>query len=158
MVENYQNRVWIIEKANYRLRECSDYFAVGDSQSFSGSQDGWIFKIDAWGNIDWQKAYGGTDVETLYSLYATYDGSLAVGGLTKSFGSGQYDFWVMKLDSTGSLNQSCNIDIQSTTVVPVDSSFITTNTNFAATSPGITVSVAPFTGHKFEWNCFASLY
>ncbi|MFN0174453.1 MAG: T9SS type A sorting domain-containing protein [Saprospiraceae bacterium] len=60
-------------------------------------------------SIQWQKAFGGTKSEEAYSIHQTEDGGYIVAGTTSSndgdvFGNhGTVDFWVLKLDSTGSV-------------------------------------------------------
>ena len=40
-------------------------------------------------------------MDKAYSLIQTTDGGYAVAGVTKSYGAGKEDFWVIKLDSKG---------------------------------------------------------
>ena len=65
------------------------------------SADLWILKLDSSGNTQWQKMYHGDDHDYAYSIQATSDGGYIVAGKTESFGAGDYDFWVLKLDSDG---------------------------------------------------------
>ena len=65
--------------------------------------DIWIIKLDFSGNITWQKRYGGSSSEYVYSVLQTVDGGYIVAGSTSSFGAGNYDFWVLKLDSAGNV-------------------------------------------------------
>jgi len=69
----------------------------------------WILKLDTKGQAEWQKSYGGPDSEGDVSyehgfyVRQTIDGGYIVAGGTKSFGAGSYDFWVLKLDTTGTV-------------------------------------------------------
>ena len=63
--------------------------------------DFWLVKTDALGNMQWNKTYGGTGNEWLYSLIATSDGGYAMAGWTDSFGAGGKDFWLVKTDEFG---------------------------------------------------------
>lgn len=49
----------------------------------------------------WAKTYGGATDDQAYSVQQTSDGGYIVAGYTHSFGAGSYDFWVLKLNSTG---------------------------------------------------------
>jgi len=50
-----------------------------------------------------KKTYGGTNVDSAFSLVHTRDGGYAIAGLTKSFGVGLDDFWLVKTDSNGNI-------------------------------------------------------
>ena len=67
------------------------------------SNDFWVLKLDSAGNKLWDKTHGGADNDVAYSIIQTSDGGYAVAGFTDSKGNGNYDFWVLKLDSAGDL-------------------------------------------------------
>ena len=75
------------------------------------SSDIWIIKINSKGMMQWQKTYGGTGSESLYSLKMTLDGGYLLGGYSNSNISGNktensmggYDFWLVKIDSAGGI-------------------------------------------------------
>ncbi len=79
------------------------YALGGRTNSFgAGSFDFWLVKTDAYGNMQWNKTYGGTgDEGNGLSLAQTGDGGYALGAPTNSFGAGNYDFWLVKTDSGG---------------------------------------------------------
>ena len=57
-------------------------------------------KLDGDGNIEWQKALGGSDDDVARSVQQTSDGGYIVAGDTQSKVSDvryQRDFWVVKL-------------------------------------------------------------
>ncbi len=74
-----------------------------NTASASGNFHGWLVKTDASGNMLWNKTYGGTDIEYLYSVAQTNDGGYALAGATTSFGAGGTDFWLVKTDSEGNM-------------------------------------------------------
>jgi hypothetical protein len=49
----------------------------------------------------WSRTYGGSDNDRAAALQQTSDGGYIVAGTTRSFGAGNYDFWVVKTDSSG---------------------------------------------------------
>ncbi|MEO0266705.1 MAG: T9SS type A sorting domain-containing protein [candidate division WOR-3 bacterium] len=49
----------------------------------------------------WAKIYGGTHHEGVYALHRTSDGGYIIAGETRSFGQGNFDLFIMKLNSTG---------------------------------------------------------
>jgi len=81
----------------------------GDLTTNAGAGDYWILKIDAGGEIQWQRTYGGSFFEDAYSVALTSDGGYLINGYTESNdgdvnGSfGIRDYWVLKLDGEGFL-------------------------------------------------------
>lgn len=79
--------------------------------SGSGSSDFWVVKLDASGNAQWDRVYGGPDVEHLYTLQTTRDGGFVMGGCSSSQPSagkrsaafGAQDFWAIKADAAGNV-------------------------------------------------------
>lgn len=49
----------------------------------------------------WIKTYGGTQWDEPYSVIQTSDGGHAVAGCSNSSGAGDFDFWLVKIDSAG---------------------------------------------------------
>jgi len=55
-------------------------------------------------NAQWARTYGGSDYDLANSIQQTSDGGYIVAGLTgDSFLEGEYDIWVLKLDSDGNI-------------------------------------------------------
>ena len=80
------------------------FIVAGATTSFgAGSKDAWIVKLDAYGDVEWQKTYGGWDLEEATSVQQTADGGYIVAGWTGSFGNSPSDVWVMKLTSGGDI-------------------------------------------------------
>ncbi len=79
----------------------------GDITSYQGNQDAWVVKLDSIGNIQWQNSMGGSSDDCAKSVKQTSDGGFIVTGGTLSndgevLGNhGNYDCWVIKLDSSG---------------------------------------------------------
>jgi len=88
------------------IQQTSDggYIVAGHTLSFGvGDRDFWVLKLDEEGNVEWQKAYGGSDYDWATSIQQTDDGGYIVAGYTFSFGAGGYDFWVLKLNENGNV-------------------------------------------------------
>jgi hypothetical protein len=87
------------------VKQTSDGFIVAGATYPSSvpPRDFWVIKFDPSGNVVWQKSYGGTGDESATSVNVTSDGGFIVFGYTDFFGAGLYDLWVLKLDSTGTI-------------------------------------------------------
>jgi len=80
------------------------YAVLGWSNSFgAGDLDILLLKLDPSGNLTWAKTYGGTGEEMAWSIIQTSDGGYAVAGATSSFGAGQDEPIILKLDPSGNL-------------------------------------------------------
>jgi len=80
------------------------YAVAGYARSFgAGGYDLMVLKLNSSGGLDWARTFGGTNYDYAYSITQTTDGGYAVAGKTKSFGAGDYDFLVLKLNSSGGL-------------------------------------------------------
>ncbi|WP_445733424.1 T9SS type A sorting domain-containing protein [Mariniflexile sp.] len=81
----------------------------GDVTNHHGNRDFWVVKTDASGNLQWQKALGGSITDVAFSINQTTDNGYIVAGhtnssdgdITESFG--REDIWVVKLDDLGNL-------------------------------------------------------
>jgi hypothetical protein len=74
--------------------------------SGAGSHDVWILKLDASGNKEWERLYGGKDWDDAESVQQTKDGGFVIGATTLSFGKVRSaDIWVLKIDSKGNCNE-----------------------------------------------------
>lgn len=88
------------------LRQTADggYVSAGSTYSFGeGDSDVWIFKLSASGNVQWQKSMGGKKFDKAVSIEQVRDGGYVVAGRTDSFGAGDSDAWLLKLDGSGNV-------------------------------------------------------
>src|SRR5690606_42158754 len=58
--------------------------------------DAWLVKTDSLGNEQWNKSFGGSDVDRAYSVQQTDDGGYILTGYTDSFGAGLYDMLLIR--------------------------------------------------------------
>ncbi|AHF80611.1 NHL repeat-containing protein [Thermococcus paralvinellae] len=81
-----------------------DIIAAGTTESFgTGNYDLWVIRLDSEGNIKWQKTYGGKGDDSAYAVAVASNGDIIVAGSTSSFGAGDYDLWVLRLDKNGNI-------------------------------------------------------
>jgi hypothetical protein len=56
----------------------------GDVSGNKGRLDGWVIAINDNGQKQWQKTFGGSDIDVLNTIAARWDGSYITGGWTSS--------------------------------------------------------------------------
>ncbi len=71
--------------------------------------DYWLLKLDADGNLEWQKTYGGSGDDRGQAIIQTLDGGYAITGYAESDdgdgsnNEGFHDNWVLWLDASGTI-------------------------------------------------------
>jgi hypothetical protein len=86
----------------------------GDVFGNHGGTDIWLVNLSSIGNVQWKKAYGGSGNDDVYSIQQTRDRGYVMAGKNLSNNwdvsgnHGDYDAWVVKLDSIGAIQwQRC---------------------------------------------------
>src|SRR3989338_8456058 len=90
----------------YSIQQTSDggHIVAGETRSFgAGKEDVWVLKLRAYGTVEWQKTYGGVNVDVSKSVQQTRDGGYIIAGYTMSFSIGEADIWVLKLRADGTI-------------------------------------------------------
>lgn len=88
----------------YSVEQTSDggYILGGFTRSFgAGDSDFWLVRTNANGDSVWSRTFGGNSSDECHCLRQTSDGKYALAGWTSSFGAGEYDFWLVKVDTDG---------------------------------------------------------
>ena len=80
------------------------FFLIGATESFgTGNNDIWLVKTNVSGQAEWNKTIGGSLNDYALSMIQTTDEKYAIVGVTESFGQGGYDFWLLKINTSGQL-------------------------------------------------------
>lgn len=99
MVKTPQNEYLVLGKT---------YSTDGDVSGYHGMGDMWLIKINSSGNLIWQKAMGGSSIESGGAVRCTPDGGIILSGYSDSSDGdvpnnrGEYDLWVVKLEPDNS--------------------------------------------------------
>jgi uncharacterized delta-60 repeat protein len=113
------------------IQETSDggYIAAGYTDSFgAGGSDSLVLKLSSAGNIEWQRAYGGSEEDVAQFFQETSDGGYIAAGYTDSSGAGGSDFLLLKLFSDGDIDPSCElVGISNATVQDTSAFYAYTN-------------------------------
>lgn len=124
-----------------------------------------VLNLNPDGSVMWRRTYGGASYDDARSIQQTLEGGFIVAGGTNSFGKEDEDFWVLKLDSNGSIGlcpfertqiqieHSTTATAEDTTATPANSQVTPADTDTAPTAtdatPGIICSSsAPLTRLK----------
>lgn len=64
----------------------------------------YVIKTDEYGNIEWERIYGGSTEDSGFDLNLTNDGGYIITGATESFGAGSADIYLIKTDADGNVS------------------------------------------------------
>jgi hypothetical protein len=155
----------------YILIAGSDSDISGDKNANSkGAIDYWIVKLDAIGNITWQKTIGGSGNDWPKCISQTTDGGYIAGGYSSSGISGDKneaslggdDFWIIKLDALGNIEWQNTIGGNSTDLLndlnqTLDGGFIAGGSSFSGISGDKTTPNAANDGWILKLNATGSI-
>ncbi|MFH1013443.1 MAG: C1 family peptidase, partial [Thermoplasmatota archaeon] len=80
------------------------YIVVGYSTSYGSheiNKDAYIAKIDSAGTLIWERHFGGDDEDEATSVCETASGDYLICGYTKSFGAGDNDVYIIRMNTDG---------------------------------------------------------
>ncbi|MBC8277255.1 MAG: right-handed parallel beta-helix repeat-containing protein, partial [FCB group bacterium] len=80
------------------------YFITGGTLSFgAGSNDVYLIRTDANGDLLWSSTCGGTSYDLGISGELLIDGGFVIAGRTNSYGAGNYDVYLIRLEGDGTV-------------------------------------------------------
>ena len=78
------------------------FIIVGSTQSYgAGDNDIWLIKTNVFGDTLWTKTFGGSSYDVGNFVEQTADSGYIICGYTYSFGLGNADIWLIKIDIMG---------------------------------------------------------
>jgi len=89
-----ESATWVTEASN-------GYVISGIVTSTNGNQDALLVHLDASGNAIWQKRFGAGQSDAFNCVIATNDGGFLAVGETSSFGTGDADIFLVKVNASG---------------------------------------------------------
>jgi len=110
-MDQYGNEIWrktygtVGEEAAYHISACSDggYILACQAMNWgAGNGDYWVIRTDSKGDTLWTGTYGGPEFDYPWRVIQCGD-SFFVAGNTLSYGEGSYDWWILKLDDSGTV-------------------------------------------------------
>lgn len=92
----------------YSIIETSDqgYAVLGNTGS--ENKDISLLKVDSLGNQIWVQSYGGSQYDEARHFQETFDGGFIISGVTKSYGYGEEDIWIIKTNASGLIDWNVN--------------------------------------------------
>ena len=103
----------------------------------------WGTKIDANGNLEWRKFFGGTNNDRSYGVVNAHDGGYILAGASESDDfdvsnpKGSYDFWAVKVDKNGNFEWESSfggtgIDQAQDIMATVDGGYVIVGNTFSS--------------------------
>lgn len=117
-------------------------FGKGRYLTKHGVGEFWGTKLDANGNLQWRRYFGGTNNDRAHGVVQANDGGFVLSGFSESddfdisSSKGSYDFWVVKVDQTGTLIWEksfggTGIEISQDITKTTDNSYVITGNTFS---------------------------
>ena len=91
------------EAANWVTEALDGYVIAGNVTNSTGNQDALLVRLDGSGNIIWQKRFGAGQSDAFHCVVNTSDGGYLAVGETRSFGSGNVDIFLVKVNGAGAI-------------------------------------------------------
>lgn len=89
----------------YDIQNTSDggYVLAGRTDSYSGSLDAYVAKVDVSGTLQWSKSFGVSSNDYAFSCLQTSDGGYVTVAASQEAGYTNYQYLITKLDASGNV-------------------------------------------------------
>lgn len=101
--KTYGGTTWDMANSMVLTADGGFIMAGSTASSGAGSNDIYLVRTDASGNLLWEKTHGGTNQDDASSIAPTADGGYIIAGQCSSCGAGSYDVYLVKTDADGNL-------------------------------------------------------
>ncbi len=91
---------------SYSVLQTSEggYITVGVTGSYGeGNGDVWLVRTYITGDTIWTKTFGGSGYDAGYFIERTTEGDYIIVGETETYGAGDSDIWLLKVDAAGEI-------------------------------------------------------
>jgi hypothetical protein len=114
----------------------SGYILLGNKSGFVGNTDVYLVRTDFTGNFNWDRAFGGSEVNWAEDIIPTKDKGYAIAGYMNLPGNSDYNVMLIKTDSLGHMQWMKNYggsdwDLGHSLVETPDSGFIITGETYS---------------------------
>ncbi|MBK9097681.1 MAG: T9SS type A sorting domain-containing protein [bacterium] len=91
------------EEANAAVQtDDSGFIAVGYTESFgAGNRDFYVIRTNSYGDTIWTKTFGGPAYDVACEIIKVDNSHYLIGGCVHSFGAGEGDFYLIKINDDG---------------------------------------------------------
>jgi len=130
------------DQAQYVLETLNGYLVAGSATPLGSSQpDAYLFEIDKKGELLWQQSYGGSQKDIFMAVIPANDGGFVAIGETWSFGQGQQDLFVVKVDPGGQVvwckTFGGSINDYARSIMPVSDGYILSGPQYSVGAGGL---------------------
>lgn len=130
------------DQAQYVLETANGYLVAGSATPLGSSQpDAYLFEIDKKGELLWQQSYGGPQKDIFMAVIPANDGGFVAIGETWSFGQGQQDLFVVKVDFGGKVvwckTFGGSINDYARSIMPVSDGYILSGPQYSTGAGGL---------------------